>query len=152
MEHEMPDVPSVVPPSADRILFTMGQMSKSCGLTQRALRLYESRGLIKPCRLGAHRYYDAEDKRRISIIVNAKNMGFSLQQIEDILAETHAVSAEMSLSNETITSQLKVLECEYARINAAIFQLRGLLNEARRPDHADDSAQGGRTGVRSAVG
>jgi len=39
-------------------MLTIGEVARIYGVTLRALRFYEQRGLIKPLRRGAARFYD----------------------------------------------------------------------------------------------
>lgn len=55
------------------------------GVTTRALRYYEEEGLIQPKRVNRYRYYGKEDFARIQLIVRGKKLGFSLDEIAEML-------------------------------------------------------------------
>lgn len=65
--------------------WTIGDLSRECGVTLRALRFYEGKGLLHPAREGTARFYDEADRRRVKIIVRAKRVGFSLVEVRDLL-------------------------------------------------------------------
>ena len=60
------------------ILYTVPQLSKELAVTERAIRFYESKGLIKPSRAGNTRIFNYKDRARLLIILRAKKLGFSL--------------------------------------------------------------------------
>lgn len=67
-------------------LLRIGQVAKITGATPKALRLYESRGLIPPAiRQGRYRYYHAEHLRFIELIKLAQRAGFRLSELDALL-------------------------------------------------------------------
>lgn len=68
-------------------LLTIGEVAATTGLTVRALRFYEARGLVSPLRTaGGRRIYGAADLARLNAAVALKRAGFSLSRIADLLA------------------------------------------------------------------
>ena len=65
--------------------FGIAELSKEFDVTPRALRFYEEEGLIAPTRDGATRIYSRRDRVRIALILRGKNMGFSLDEIGELL-------------------------------------------------------------------
>lgn len=67
---------------------TIGKVAKETGLTTKTIRYYELLGLLpKPPRTySGYRLYARNDVERLSFIKKAKNLGFSLTDIEEILA------------------------------------------------------------------
>src|SRR5664279_959196 len=61
----------------DDRLHTIGEMARTYGVTLRALRFYEDRGLLKPLRDGTTRYYDAKARARLELILKGKTLGFT---------------------------------------------------------------------------
>jgi MerR family transcriptional regulator, repressor of the yfmOP operon len=73
---------------ADEGFMQIGEVSQRTGLTQRALRYYETKGLLDPpTRLdGGFRLYSDEDVARLERIVELKRLlGFSLAEIKQIM-------------------------------------------------------------------
>ena len=69
----------------DRI-FTVGEIARRTGLAPSAIRFYEEKGLVKPLRSPTgQRRFRSGDLRRISFILAAQKLGFSLGQIVDLL-------------------------------------------------------------------
>jgi DNA-binding transcriptional MerR regulator len=61
--------------------FTIGQLASDLHITARAIRFYESKGLIRPQRRGSQRAYSKNDRQRLDRILRAKSIGWSLEHI-----------------------------------------------------------------------
>ncbi len=75
------------PSTTDRYL-QIGEAAERAQLTQRTLRYYEEKGLLKsPTRMdGGFRLYSAEDMERVERIRELKDLlGFSLAEIKEML-------------------------------------------------------------------
>jgi MerR family copper efflux transcriptional regulator len=68
-------------------LLTVVEVSRRTGLTRKALRLYESMGLVEPVQRtdAGYRLYDAESLRRIELVRRAKLLGLTLAQAKEFL-------------------------------------------------------------------
>jgi MerR family transcriptional regulator, redox-sensitive transcriptional activator SoxR len=66
---------------------SIGDLAARTGLSVPAIRHYETLGLLAPLRnAGGHRRYDKSDIRRLSFVMIAQSLGFSLAQLRDVLA------------------------------------------------------------------
>lgn len=67
--------------------YTIGQLAKSVDVNVQTLRFYERKGLLKPARRleSKYRIYDSDGLKRIQFIRKAKSMGFSLNEIQELL-------------------------------------------------------------------
>jgi MerR family redox-sensitive transcriptional activator SoxR len=66
---------------------SIGQVAERTGLSVSALRFYEEAGLVAPSRnAGGQRRYPRADLRRLSFIMIAQQLGFSLEDIRQKLA------------------------------------------------------------------
>ena len=65
----------------------IGEVARRAGLRPSAVRYYEGRGLIEPARRssGGRRVYGAEAVERLGLIAFAKSIGFSLDEIRNLL-------------------------------------------------------------------
>lgn len=69
-------------------LLTVGQMAKLNGVSEKALRLYHSKGILSPIRIDeetGYRYYDLRQSATIDMIQQLRLLGFSLKEIADIV-------------------------------------------------------------------
>ena len=69
----------------ERNEFSIGDMCDSFGVTARALRFYEDEKLIAPERRGTARIYSERDRARLTWILRGKRVGFSLNDIREML-------------------------------------------------------------------
>ena len=65
--------------------YAIGELCEAFGITARALRFYEDEGLIAPERRGTARFYSDRDRARLSWILRGKRVGFSLNEIREML-------------------------------------------------------------------
>ena len=110
----------------------IGAVSERFGLTHRALRFYEKRGLVDPIRRGRMRFYDDAQQMRLQMLIKCKQLGFSLLEIADLmgaaLGPTDQVP-EVRLNKETILTQLRHLKARQAEIKQAIAELQIALRQ-----------------------
>jgi DNA-binding transcriptional MerR regulator len=72
------------PDDKDR-LYTISELAHELGVTARAIRFYESKGLLEPKRAGTTRVYSYRDRGRLLIILRGKRLGFSLAEVQSYL-------------------------------------------------------------------
>lgn len=73
------------PDALQRESFAISDLTAEFGVTARALRFYEDEGLIAPARIGLNRIYSTRDRARLAWILRAKNVGFSLIEIKEMI-------------------------------------------------------------------
>jgi DNA-binding transcriptional MerR regulator len=108
-------------------LFTITELSDEVGATARAIRFYESKGLLAPRRVGANRVYTYRDRARLLIILRGKRLGFSLARIQEYLSlydadPTHKGQLEHLLAGTQ--RRIEELESQRADLDLTIEELR----------------------------
>lgn len=73
------------PDKFEREQFSISDLTTEFDCTARALRFYEDEGLISPSRVGLTRVYSKRDRARLAWIMRAKNVGFSLIEIREMI-------------------------------------------------------------------
>ncbi|WP_379550357.1 MerR family transcriptional regulator [Erythrobacter sp. W53] len=73
------------PDKLEREQFSISDLTSEFDCTARALRFYEDEGLIAPSRVGMTRIYSKRDRARLAWIMRAKNVGFSLGEIREMI-------------------------------------------------------------------
>ena len=73
------------PDKLEREQFSISDLTSEFDCTARALRFYEDEGLISPSRVGLTRIYSKRDRARLAWIMRAKNVGFSLTEIREMI-------------------------------------------------------------------
>lgn len=81
--------------------FTITQLTQEFDITTRTLRFYEAQGLVSPTRRGRQRLYTPGDRTRIKLILRGKRLGFSLNEIREMI--------EMYASAPGESGQLRLL-------------------------------------------
>ena len=69
-------------------LMLIGEIAEFFGISRKAIRLYEIKGMIKPVKVDAvngYRYYSAEQVQQLNALLELKALGFSLDEIKMIL-------------------------------------------------------------------
>ena len=76
----------------DEPLLKIGEVARRTGLGIETLRFYERSGLLgRPARTeGGYRLYSAEELLRLEFIKRAQTLGFTLDEIKRIMAESRA--------------------------------------------------------------
>ncbi len=111
-------IPGATIGQPDRI-YKIGDLAKEYGLSLRTLRFYEDRDLLAPKRSGSTRLYSAKDKQRLQLIVLAKNLGFSLADVKELLDLNDRSVLDSAVSNRIIKkfkSSLKDLDTRIAAL------------------------------------
>lgn len=73
------------PDKHERDQYSISDLTSEFECTARALRFYEDEGLISPTRIGLTRVYTKRDRARLAWIMRAKNVGFSLNEIREMI-------------------------------------------------------------------
>ena len=140
----------------------VGQLARRAGVNIETVRYYERRGLLpEPARTGSgYRQYEPEAVARLRFIKRAKGLGFTLHEVEELLAlrvrHEGACAAVGRRTREKIAvvrqkiRELQAMEQTLARLAAAcearrrtddcpiLHTLEGT-DEAERAGDADDA-------------
>ena len=73
----------------------IGEVAERAGMSTSRIRYYEARGLLpEPERVGGKRRYDEDVVRRLAIIDAAQRVGFTLEEIRDLLGSRDELAHE----------------------------------------------------------
>lgn len=122
----------------------IGQIAKKTGLSIKAIRLYEERGLIMPPpRKGKYRVYSESHVDILTLIKEAKTLGITLSQLKDAIVykngEVDWSSLEKFLSEFKLELTLKVQE-----LNRQLKRVEKCLSEIESCPRTLDSPPRGR--------
>lgn len=110
-------------------IYRIGDLAREFDVSLRTLRFYEDRGLISPQRSGATRLYTNDDRQRLSIILLAKNVGFTLVDIQSILKSydddiggkgVAALTEKFKQQHDNLNRQREELDNSIAELSSAI--------------------------------
>lgn len=106
--------------------FTIGDLAREFGVTLRALRFYEDKGLLNPTRQGTMRLYNRRDRARLKLVLMGKKVGFSLAEIKDMLdlydLEGGQIT-QLQVAHDRFAGQIDILKAQRADIDEAIDEL-----------------------------
>jgi MerR family transcriptional regulator, copper efflux regulator len=107
---------------------TIGKLAKQTGVSAETIRFYERQGLIAPPSRADSNYriYPNEEVVRLKFIRRAKNLGFTLNEIKELLFLKHDPRATKSdVKNRTLTKieEVKKKICDLVRIKEALEHL-----------------------------
>ncbi len=77
--------PDALPDGPKRGLYTVTELAAELGVTARAIRFYEDKGLLRPSRAGSARVFSYRDRARMLLILRGKRLGFSLRDIKQFI-------------------------------------------------------------------
>ena len=108
----------------------IGELSKRAGATPKAIRLYESMGLLgRVGRLGAYRVYSDKHITQVRLIKQAQAMGFKLADVTPSLGgqraepDWSAMAGQVDLRRADIAREivrLKTLDVQLQAVNTEI--------------------------------
>lgn len=113
--------------------YTVTQLSADLGVTPRAIRFYETKGLLAPRRAGTTRVYTHRDRARLILILRGKRLGFSLREIKEYLElydvdRTQREQLRMLLG--AVRKRIARLEDQRAALEDTLRELRDVESEA----------------------
>lgn len=103
---------------------TSGEIAKKVGISQKAVRLYDEKGLLKPSDYseGNYRLYDKEAILVLEKIIALKQIGFSLEEIYENLI----LGKNMDIA-DSLNQQLLLMEKKKTEIEKSITCIKGML-------------------------
>ena len=116
----------------EKATFTIGDLAREFGVTLRALRFYEDKGLLSPRRQGLNRLYSRRDRARLKLVLLGKRMGFSLVEIRELLDLYEAKGGkvkQLRVALDKFESQLELLREQQRDIERAIEELTRVRDE-----------------------
>jgi DNA-binding transcriptional MerR regulator len=105
-------------------LLRIGDLARQFKLTLRALRYYQSRGLLGGTRQGKDRIFSGADRERLALILQGKRLGFTLAEIRGLIAGQDGDAGALAISRQKCVEQISLLEHQKRGIETAIVELR----------------------------
>jgi MerR family copper efflux transcriptional regulator len=111
-------------------LMKIGELSALSGLSIDTIRFYEKQGLIPPPRRTDtnYRMYDADSPRRLIFIRKARDLGFTLQEIGQLLALSEDGHAGAGDVKQRAKAKLSDLDRKIAEMQEMRRSLEKLVN------------------------
>jgi DNA-binding transcriptional MerR regulator len=116
-------------------LFGITELCTAFGISPRAIRFYEDKGLLAPRRINGTRVYTRRDRARLALILRAKAIGSSLSEIKHYLdlygSHGEGRAQQMQYVLGRTDAAIAELEQKRAHIDATLAELR-VINQAVR--------------------
>ena len=105
----------------------IGDLAKRSGVKIVTIRYYEQAGLLPECERtsGNYRLYTQEHVRRLLFVRRCRGLGFSLEQVKDMLLHS-------AIRSPTCAKICSVAEGHLKEVESKIADLRRLASELRR--------------------
>ena len=118
---------------------TIGRLADEAGVSIDTVRFYERKGLLpEPARTaGGYRSYTPDDSWRLRFILRAKDLGFTLREIADLLDGTGGADAVQAAA----AAKLEALAAQQAELAATTERLRRLVELCEDGDEGCASLQ-----------
>ncbi len=100
-------------------MYTIGELAKRHLIKADTLRFYEKHGLLTPSMRSAagYRQYSIQDEQKLIFILRAKKVGFSLQDIQQLL------SIELDKENRICSDSKAIVDKKLVQVEAQIKEL-----------------------------
>jgi DNA-binding transcriptional MerR regulator len=114
--------------------YSITELAQEFAVTPRTIRFYEDRGLLKPQRAGLSRVYRAGDRMRLMMILRGKRLGFSLDDILELLdlyKRRDGGYEQTARTLERVMDRMAALESQRRDIDSALGDLRDVESQLR---------------------
>lgn len=115
-------------------IFTIGEIAKLFNISTQALRLYDRIDLLKPSYINeenGYRYYSIGQFVNLECIKRCKAMGFSLEEIKELIDNDSSIEAMLELTRKQKTSIRQKIE-ELEMIEKQINMLESKINTSMK--------------------
>ena len=107
---------------------TIGELAKRGGVNLETVRYYERKGLLPapPRTTSGYRAFPADAVRRLRFIKRAQELGFSLREIEELLALRVTPGSTMADVRERAAAKVSDIEAKIRTLKSMKKSLEGL--------------------------
>ena len=106
--------------------YTITELSGEFEITPRTIRFYEDKELLRPRRNGMNRVYSRGDRVRLKLILRGKRLGFSLDEIKEML-DLYDIGdgqvGQLRLTLRKSRERIGALQCQRQDIDQAMEEL-----------------------------
>ncbi len=107
---------------------TIGEAGRAAGVTRKAIRVYEDKGLLSSQRTTAgYRLFSTADVDTLRFIRRARALGLGLNDVADILIERRAGGSPCSSVRTRITERIDDIDHAVAELQALRGSLLGAI-------------------------
>ena len=107
--------------------YSITELCKEFEVTPRTLRFYEQKGLLSPARRGWTRLFSYRDWARLKLILRGKKVGFSLEEIKELLdlySLRDGQLTQLRVASTKMRERLDALQVQRVELDEAILDLQ----------------------------
>ena len=126
-------------PETEGRTYGISDLARHFQVTTRTIRFYEDKGLLTPARKGQRRIYSQRDLVRLRLVLRGKRLGFSLDEIADIMdmydtdtgetGQLQYMLSRLAEQRRTLLQQRRDLEQTLSELDQIEAQCRRQLGE-----------------------
>ncbi len=111
--------------------YRAGEFAALTGVSVRTLHHYDRIGLLRPSGYseGGHRLYGPEDVRRLKFIRHARELGFGIEEIRELLHLSDNPDTSCSAADIIARSHLEQVELRLKKLQALRKELKRMVEE-----------------------
>lgn len=115
-------------------MLTIGKLGDAAGVKVPTIRYYEQIGLLpEPERsAGNQRLYGSKAHERLAFIRHARDLGFPLEAIRDLLSLSDTPNQSCAAADVIATQQLVAVKARIARLTALQSELERMLSQCAK--------------------
>ena len=109
----------------------IGKLAEVAATKVQTIRYYEEIGLITPSARskGGHRLYEPQDVKRLKFIRHARELGFGIEEIRELLHLSDAPDTSCAAADSIARSHLEQVELRIKKLEALRRELKRMLVE-----------------------
>ena len=113
--------------------YTIGELAKRAAVNIQTIRFYEREGILEPVARteAGYRVYDAESLKRLSFIRQAKEFGFGLKEINELLSLRVRNVVHCNKVQMRARQKLKEVQDRITSLKSLERTLEGLINDCQ---------------------
>ncbi|MCW2255819.1 MerR family copper efflux transcriptional regulator [Providencia alcalifaciens] len=117
----------------------ISEMAKKTGLTAKAIRFYEEKGLITPPERGenSYRYYQDRHLDELGLLKQARDVGFTLEECGELLGLFRNPERHSADVKSTTIAKIQEIEQTIAKLSAIKGTLQELVDACPGDEGAD---------------
>ncbi len=110
---------------------TIGKLAEAAATKVQTIRYYEQIGLIKPSGRseGGHRIYQLDDLKRLKFIRHARELGFGIDEIRELLHLSDNPETSCSAADAIVRSHLEQVGIRLRKLRALRTELKRMVGE-----------------------
>ena len=112
-------------------MLTIGKLGQATGVKVPTIRFYEQIGLLPEAgrSAGNQRLYDRTTQDRLAFIRHARELGFPIEAIRDLLSLSDRPDQPCAAVDDIARAQLKSVQARIARLKALELELHRMLDQ-----------------------